>query len=53
MIIWVVRAWDNYYPSPDNALGYYMKKKDAEERYKEAVHSNKYDHCEYQPEEVL
>ncbi len=53
MIIWVVRAWDNYYPSPDNTVGYYMKKEDAEKCCSEVRDSNMYDFCEYQPEEVF
>ncbi len=53
MIIWVVRAWDNYCPSPDNTVGYYMKKEDAEKRCSEVRDSNMYDFCEYQPEEVM
>ena len=53
MIIWVVRAWDNYYPSPDNTFGYYLNKEDAIKRYNEVRDSNEYDHCEYQPEEVM
>lgn len=53
MIIWVVRAWDNYYPLSDNTVGHYLNKEDAIKRYNEVRDSNKYDQCEYQPEEVM
>ena len=53
MIIWVVRAWDFGETKPDNTIGCYMKREDAEKRCNEARDSKMYDFCECQPEEVM
>lgn len=31
MAIYVVLAWDDFYPSPDNSLGFFLNKQNAEE----------------------
>ena len=52
MWIWIVIAWDNYYPSPDNTVGFYRNEEDAKSKYKEVLESNRYDGCDYYRVEV-
>jgi len=52
MCIWVVIAWDNYYPSPDNTKGYYMKEEDAKKHYEWLLTTKMYDFYDYRQVEV-
>lgn len=53
--IYVVLAWDDYYPSPDNSLAFFSKKADAEEflkTYKEQTDGWEHDHYEIVAKQV-
>ena len=52
MKIWVVIGYSDYYPSPDNALGYHLKESDAKARWKQEMFYRDYDHYEYFEVEV-
>ena len=52
MKVWVVIGYDSYYPSADNAVGYYLKEDDAEARWKREMFDRYYDHYDYFEVEV-
>lgn len=52
MTIWVVLGWNDYYPNWDNAVGYFLKKEDAEKCYDEKMLCRDFDNYEYFSVEV-
>lgn len=51
MKVYVVLAWDDFYPSPDNSLGYFLKRQDAEDflkTFKENIGECNWKHQHYE-----